>query len=124
MSTKKFENLVSVSVNHFNNGEPDKNGKDPVILNVLAGKAPNRTVLSGTVAENAGFKVGNSYLAQCRETEMDEQYGRQFIWNSIKELSVMDILESKKNLGAATIFDAAEAPAEVQQAVPANEEVA
>ena len=124
MATKKFESLVCVSVNHYNNGEPDKNGKDPVILNILAGKAPNRIVLSGTVAENAGFTVGKSYLAQCREREMDDQYGRQFVWNSIKELSVKEILESKKDLGSSVVFDAAEAPEEVRQSIPANEEVA
>lgn len=117
---KKFEGLVVVSVNHFNSGTEDKNGKKPVILNVLAGKAPNRIVLSGTVAENAGFQVGNSYLAQCREIDPNEEYGRQFVWNAIQKCSIVDILDAKKTLGAPNVFDAAVEVEEEEKKVPIN----
>lgn len=100
-----FNSLVIVTVNYFTNGALDKNGKQPVILTVVAGKAPNRTVLSGTVAESAGFEVGKSYLANCRETAPDEQYGRQFRWTKISEATVMDVIEGTKMLGEPQIFD-------------------
>lgn len=121
MSTKKFEGLVMVSVNSFNQGTEDKNGKMPVILNVLAGKAPNRIVLSGTVAENAGFAVGNSYLAQCRETEADATYGRQFVWNVVQKASMTDIISARKDLGQPVVFDAA--LVEEENKIPANQNV-
>ena len=120
MSAKKFEGLLMVSVNKFNQGTEDKNGKMPVILNILAGKSPNRIVLSGSVAENAGFEVGNSYLAQCRETETDSTYGRQFVWNVVQKASMTDIINARKDLGQPVVFDAAEVPEEEHQRISAN----
>ena len=105
-----FNSNVLVSVNPFNQGNPDKNGKDPVILNVVAGKAPNRLVLAGTVAENSGFKVGHVYYANCRETEAND-YGRQFRWTVIQESkSVVETAELSKALGQPQVFDASKAP--------------
>lgn len=115
----KFEGLVLVSVNKYNAGTPDKNGMEPVILNVLAGKAPNRIVLSGTVADNAGFEVGNTYLAQCRETEKSEEYGRQFVWNVVQKATMGDIISARKTIGAPQVFDAAT----VEEAIPHNQDV-
>lgn len=121
----RFESKVIVAVKSYNQGEPDKNGKSPVILLVQAGKAPNRIVLSGTVAENAGFEVGKTYLAQCREIEPDEQYGRQFTWTALKEAEMAEILSAEKLLGKPDVFDAAKETQRqtTQQEVPANEEV-
>jgi hypothetical protein len=99
-----FNSIIVATVNKFNNGEEDKNGKLPVILNVVAGKCPNRNVLSGTVAENAGFEVGETYLIQCREIEPSEEYGRQFVYNKMKSLDVVNILDSIKQLPKAEIF--------------------
>lgn len=112
---KKFQGLCIVSVNSYNQGELDKNGKAPVYLNVVAGKYPNRTVLSGTVAENAGFQTGKTYLAQVREGEFNkdlnprtgEPYGRNFVWNALMEASMTDIVNGVKNFGQPVQFDAA-----------------
>lgn len=128
----RFESKVIVAVRNYNQGEPDKNGKTPVILLVQAGKAPNRIVQSGTVAENAGFEVGKTYLAQCREIEPDEQYGRQFTWTALKEADMSEILSAEKLLGKPQVFDAAEegssstaeaVTATQSRQVPANDEV-
>jgi len=82
----------------------DRNGKDPIILSVISGKAPNRTVLSGTVAERAGLEVGKTYLIQVRETEANE-YGRQFRFEKIGEPSMLDVLDMEDRLGEPTIID-------------------
>lgn len=121
-----FENLVVVAAGSYNGSterpaEADKNGKMPIYLNVLAGKAPNRTTISGTVAERANIEVGNSYLVQCKETEPDEEYGRQFNWNVVSKLNVLEILQAKQTVGKVEIFDAAEV--EIEEPVPANENV-
>lgn len=123
----KFEGLCVVSVNAFNQGSADKNGEMPVFLNVLAGKAPNRVVLSGTVAKNAGFNVGSTYLAQVREGDPDEEYGRQFNWNAVKEASMSEIMEARKTVGAPFIFDASKDTDNIRigeaEAVPRNAHV-
>lgn len=101
-----FNSNVLVSVNPFNQGTLDKNGKSPVILNVVAGQAPNRLVLAGTVAENSGFQVGHVYYANCREIEANE-YGRQFRWTVIQESkSVVDTANLSNALGQPSVFDA------------------
>jgi len=105
-----FTEQSIVSVNAYtgsleNPATADKNGKMPVILNIVAGKAPNRIVLAGTVAENIGFEVGHSYLASCRETEADEEYGRRFQWSKLSpSLAALDLIKASKELGAAVIL--------------------
>lgn len=106
MST--FSGMIIASVNDFTNGTPDKHGKAPVILNVVAGKCPNRHVLSGTVAENMKIEVGNTYLFNVREGAEDAEYGRQFVFNKLKELSVHEIVSAASTLGEAQMFDVAE----------------
>jgi hypothetical protein len=105
-----FEGMVAVAVKDFTREgtEADKNGHYPVILQVFAGKAPNRIVISGTVAINGGLIPGKSYIAQCREQEYNEEYGRQFIWTALSEMSVMDILTAPKALGKPFVFSADE----------------
>lgn len=93
-----------VKVNHFTSGSLDRNGKQPVILSIIAGKSPNRNVLSGTVAENAGFEVGKTYLASVREVEPNE-YGRQFVWEKLGEPSTLEIIEVSDKLGEPQVFD-------------------
>ena len=102
-----FNALIIATVSSFTQGNPDKNGKNPVILSVIGGTCPNRTVLSGTVAETAGFQIGKTYLTQVKETEKDPTYGRRFTFTVLKELTAMEILESVKLTGAANVFDAA-----------------
>ena len=98
-----FNSLVLATVSTFN-GKVDKNGKTPIILNVLAGKCPNRNVISGTIAERMNLKVGKSYLFQVREVEADEQYGRQFVYIVTGEATIMDILTGSTTLGQPEIF--------------------
>lgn len=100
-----FSSMCIVSVNYFTNGSLDRNGKQPIILNVVSGKFPNRTVLSGTIAESNGFEVGKTYLASVKETESNE-FGRQFIWQKLKEVDAMEIVTTSTHLGNAEMFDA------------------
>lgn len=97
--------MIVASVNSFTKGTVDKNGKQPVILNVVAGKCPNRNVLSGTVAENIGLEIGKTYLLSYREGEADATYGRQFVYSKLSELRGTEIIQSSKELGNAEIFD-------------------
>lgn len=100
-----FNSNCVVTVKPFNNGTTDKNGKQPVILQIIAGKAPNRMVISGTVAETSGFNIGSVYYANCREVEANE-YGRQFRWTTIQEVtSVVDTVALTNQLGNPDVFD-------------------
>lgn len=98
-----FNGLIIATVRPFA-GTADKNGLEPKILNVLGGKCPNRTVLSGTIAENLGLKDNQSFMLQVRETETSDKYGRQFQYTVVKELSAMEVLHTVKELGNAQIF--------------------
>src|SRR5687768_12984169 len=109
----KFSGLIIASVSAFQ-GEADKNGKQPVFLNILGGKSPNRNILAGTVAENIGLEIGKTYLLQCREIEADEQYGRRFSWTKVSEMGALEVLQATAITGKAEMFnvgEAVEAPA-------------
>lgn len=100
-----FSSIILASVNNFTQGTDDKNGKAPVILNVVAGKCPNRNVISGTVAENIGIAVGKTYLLQVREVEEDPTYGRQFIYSKLSEVdNPLTIIESVSKMDKAEVF--------------------
>lgn len=101
-----FNGLIIASANNFSQGSADKNGNNPVLLNVVAGRCPNRNILAGTVAQNNEIEVGKTYLFQVRETEPSEEYGRQFSYQKLKEVTAMEIISATKDLGAAVIFDA------------------
>lgn len=96
--------MIVASVNYFSQGSLDKNGKQPVILNVVAGKCPNRNVISGTVAESMGIEVGKTYLFSVREGEPDATYGRRFIFSKLSELRGIEIVQSSKEVGNAEVF--------------------
>lgn len=100
-----FSSICLVSVAKFNNGKLDKNGKPSMLLNVIAGESPNRNVISGTIAEQAGFEEGKIYLAQVREGEPSAEFGRQFTWVKLGEASVLEAMKAQKELGKATIFE-------------------
>lgn len=119
-----FNGMIIASVNVFTNGSLDKNGKQPVILNVVAGRSPNRTVLSGTIAENMGIEVGKTYLFNIREGNPDEQYGRQFVFNKLKELEALEIVTAAAQMGQASIFDAAEVVSKSKETVNSEFDVA
>lgn len=118
-----FNSNVLVKVNKFNNGRTDINGKDSVILQPVAGKCPNRMVLSGTVAEISGFEVGKTYLANVRETEASEDYGRQFRWSVIAEAKGFnDILDAQERLGKPDVFDVDKVSTTSEVEAPARKE--
>lgn len=100
----KFNSIVAATVSQFNNGKADKNGLMPVILIPVAGRIPNRNVLSGTVADNMGVEIGSTYLFKVTEVEPDEQYGRRFTYTPLAKLGVIEILEAKTKLGDGLIF--------------------
>lgn len=102
-----FNEMIVVSVTPFSGStSTDKNNKSTVMLQCIAGKMPNRNVLSGTVAERAGFEVGKTYLAQVREVGFDKDYGPDFNYIMVKELVTgKDIAETSKRLGAPEILN-------------------
>lgn len=100
-----FNQLVLVSVTPFSGTTTaDKNAKMPVMLQCIAGKMPNRNVLTGTVAERAGFEVGKSYLVQVREQGLDADFGLDFNFIKIKEVTAIEAVEITKSLGQAQII--------------------
>lgn len=115
----KFNSLFVGTVRLFTGSTedpatPDKNGKMPVIINVVAGSAPNTRVLSGTVAERAGFEHGKSYLINSTEGTPDEEYGRRFTFDPAKEMDAMEIINAVDKLGQAVIVDVLEHKEEEQ----------
>ena len=89
----------------------DKNGLKPIILTPVAGKIPNKMVLTGTVAQNLGIEVGKTYLLSYRERSEDQipeaarQYGRAFVYTKLAELSALEILQATEMLGPAQVID-------------------
>lgn len=95
-----FNELALVAVTNFSGGSPDKNGKQSVMLQAIAGKIPNRNVRAGTIAENKAIHIGESYLVQFRELPQDPQFGRQFDFIVIRNsLSIKDIIDARMELG-------------------------
>ena len=97
--------IVAAVTNFSGTTTPDKNGAVPVMLQCVAGQMPNRNVLSGTVAERAGFEVGKTYLVNVRETGYDEVFGPDYTFVKVKELTTgLDIVQSAMALGEARIL--------------------
>lgn len=101
-----FNELIVGAITPFSGtNDPDKNGENPVMIQCIAGKMPNRNVLSGTVAQRAGFEVGKTYLMQVREAGVDSVFGVDFNFVKIKELeSGLDIAKTTRELGPAKIL--------------------
>jgi len=83
----------------------DKHGKYPIILVPVAGKIPNRQVISGTVADREGFSINQTYMVQVIERESDAQYGRQFTFTNLGQLGGVDVIKAAKELGEASVFN-------------------
>lgn len=84
---------------------PDKNGKMPVILTVVAGQCPNKRIIAGTLAERGGMEIGEAYLFQATEEEPDVEYGRQFNFTAVKKANLMEIIQGGQLLGPAALLD-------------------
>lgn len=102
-----FNEMIVVAVTPFSGSDStDKNGEMPVMLQCIAGRMPNRNVLSGTVARRAGFEVGKTYLVNVRQQGTDKEYGEDYTFIKIAWLeSGLDIARTAKELGEAVVFD-------------------
>lgn len=78
---------------------PDKNGKETIMFQIVAGKCPNRNVVAGTVAEMNGFELEKTYLAQVREVGTDSVFGRQFTFLRLNEMDPLQVIKARKELG-------------------------
>lgn len=103
----KLNEMIVVSVTPFNGTTTaDKNGNLPVMLQCIAGRMPNRNVLSGTVAQRTGIEVGHTYLMQVREQGFDKTFGIDYTFIKIKELmNGVDIAQTCAELGEPQIID-------------------
>lgn len=118
-----------VKVNRFNGSasnpaRADKNGMEPVILNSYNGTLPNNAkVLSGTVAANLGFQVGKNYMVTLTHTGNDSQYGEQYQYSVVGELTAVEIAQNLNSLGRGVIQSAVkESAPKIQSAVAAGAE--
>ena len=99
--------IAVITVKSWNAGNADKHGKLPMLLKVVAGKVPNRSIISGTIAEREGFVENNSYLCQYTESAESETYGRQFNFSNLGQISGMEIIKATAELGEAVVVDVA-----------------
>lgn len=95
------------------NNKTDKNGKTPVLFSVFAGSIPSRSVvISGTIAERAGIKVGETHLLKFQEVEASE-YGREFRVETLGTLSALELATSDfSHLGQGTVVDVSKVDSE------------
>ena len=111
--------IVAVSSFQGENSGADVNGLMPVYLNPICGIIPERNVLSGTVARNSGFEEGKSYLAKWTRLEDDPEYGAQYCWTKVNEITdPLAIINAEVQLGAGRVFkvaSVAESTVETQQ---------
>lgn len=105
MST--FNEIALVTVTSWNNETPDKNGEMPVLLKTIAGKSINKSILAGTLAKKSGFECNKSYIVQISEKEANE-YGRQFNFTNLGEVSGIEILKAAKELGNPVVMKVTE----------------
>ena len=99
--------IVVASTFQGENAKPDLNGLDPVYLTPIAGKCPNRNVLAGTVAKNSKLEAGKTYMVKWTRTEDDPEYGAQYNWTNLGEISnPLDVINAAEKLGTAVMFDA------------------
>lgn len=82
------------------NGRADKNGLESIILDAIAGSVPDKRVLSGTIADREGFSPNNSYMVAIEELPSNE-YGRQFRFKNLGQLSGLELMRTCKELGKA-----------------------
>lgn len=104
-----FNELIVGTVRPFSGTTtPDKNGNDSIMIQCMAGKMPNRQVLSGTVAERQGFEIGKTYLIRVLERGYDKVFGLDFSWTKVMEITdplrVVE-LSKKENLGKPQIIN-------------------
>lgn len=100
--------IVAVSFYRGKNSGADVNGLMPVYLNPICGIIPDKNILSGTVARNSGFEEGKSYLAKWTRLEDDAEYGVQYGWTKVNEISdPLATINAEAQLGAGRVFKVA-----------------
>ena len=100
--------IVAVSKFQGENAKEDSNQLMPMYLNPICGNIPDRNVLSGTIARNSGFEEGKSYLAKWTRLEDDEEYGVQYGWTKVNEITdPLAIINAEAQLGAGRVFKVA-----------------
>lgn len=75
------------------NAKEDRSGNMPLILNVLGGKCPNKRMISLGWADTQGMEVGKTYLIRDEEIASHPEYGRQFTFHKVQEVSALEIVE-------------------------------
>lgn len=106
----KNAGLAIVAVSKFlgENAKEDSNQLMPMYLNPICGNIPDRNVLSGTVARNSGFEEGKSYLAKWTRLEDDPEYGAQYGWTRVHEITdPLATINAEVQLGAGRVFKVA-----------------
>lgn len=90
--------VFTASVKTFSGGNPDRNGKMPIVLQPISGMSPRGlNVLSGTVAENQGFVAGSVHAVVATEREEFEGT-RQFNFSSVGVITPLEaIADAKEN---------------------------
>lgn len=109
---EKFNGMAVVTVSNFTGGDKptDKNEKQNVILSAICGQLPSKRVLAGTLAQNAGFIPGHSYLCSFTEGETDPEYGRQFNFANGGRVQPLEILQFLTALGTGVIREVGDMP--------------
>ena len=98
-----------VKVNQFNGSAArpattDKNGLAPVVLTSYNGTLPaNARVLSGTVAQRAGMYEGHNYAVRLVLTGVDRQYGEQYRYEVVGEVSTVEVVTKLKEFGTGIV---------------------
>ena len=90
------------------NGEKkaDKNGMQNVILTPIGGKIPSKRVLAGTLADRAGFHVGEVHMVSIQELPASAEYGRQFQFTSLGTVAPgLELLKACKECGSPFVVD-------------------
>lgn len=82
----------------------DKNGFAPVILTAYNGIVPEKArVISGTVAHRAGLTVGKNYAVKITLARMDSQYGEQYQYDVVGELTTVETVTKLHEFGQGVV---------------------
>ena len=120
-----------VKVNQFNGSAArpattDKNGLAPVVLTSYNGTLPaNARVISGTVAQRAGMFEGFNYAVKLVLTGVDPNYGEQYRYDVVGEVSTLEVVTKLKEFGQGIVQRESEGiPANTEPKVTSAEKVA
>lgn len=92
--------VVGTIVQFRGSDTADKNGEETIMVQVAAGRFPNRNVIAGTVAKNKGMEIGKTYLIQVRELGEHVIHGKDYDWQPLRELVTgKDIVDTCLALG-------------------------